>query len=97
MTQTTKPQITHAPRFTTIRLTVPAYALPCLYYGDIEGLAQAEIDALTAYLDDYSLLDSGAVFSVPEGNEPYFTWHFDKHGGTCRGGQVIDIEATVKR
>jgi len=33
MTQTTKPQITHAPRFTTIRLTVPAYALSYLYYG----------------------------------------------------------------
>ena len=36
MTTKTKPQvpqITHASRFTTIRLTVPAYALSYLYYG----------------------------------------------------------------
>ena len=90
-------QVTHASRFTTIRLTVPAYALSYLYYGDAEGLTQTEIDALEAYLDDYNLLDCAAAFSVPEGNEPYFTWYFSKHGGTCQGGQVIDIEATVKR
>ena len=90
-------QVTHTARFTKIKLTVPAYALSYLYYGDAEGMTQEEIDAFEVYLDDYNLLDSAAVFSVPEGNEPYFTWLFDKHGGTCRGGDVIDIEAMVKR
>lgn len=71
----------------TSTITLPAYWASALINADQSGMSESEIACMNAYLD--TALKGGWYVVSTEG-EPYFSWHFGRHGGECDGGQLQD-------
>src|SRR4051812_39171444 len=73
-------------------VTGPACFASALVNGDTSGLNAVELAALEAF--ERKLLPWYVVDVARDANgdgiEPWFTWSYDLHGGTARGGDVID-------
>lgn len=70
-------------------ITGPAYWASYLINGDSSGMEDSEIAACDAWVEAQA---PWYIVSTTE-EEPRFTWSYDLHGGTARGGDVLDYIA----
>lgn len=63
----------------------PAFLASALINGDESGLESPDdyetLNRFRAYVENAEVVDCG---------EPYFSWHFDLYGGSCRGGDLVE-------
>jgi len=72
-------------KLTFKKMAMPAYWSSYLINGDASGLEDGEDKIADAYLEKNHVAE---VVDAP--GEGYFSWSYDLHGGTARGGELLD-------
>ena len=73
--------------------TLPACWASALINNDFTGLEDEEIKALEAALERIApglVVDVCRDDDTGDSMEPYFSWSYGLHGGTAKGGDLLD-------
>ena len=78
----------------TTTVTAPSIWASYLVNGDSSGITEQDKVDADRYLDGVDIVD---VVRDDDGDcmDPYFTWHYELHGGNYEGGDVLDYVAIL--
>lgn len=74
-------------------IAVPSHMIGYLFNGDQDGYSVDEMSTLDRYIVEE--LGTDFVTAVDIRSDEYFSWAFDIHGGTTKGGTLVDVEFLV--